>query len=463
MKKILFAFTMFILAENAKAQVFFTTGFRMGELTDSSVIMQTRLCGQAKANPINHERKDAPMRHPIGFDNDMPIGEMDGAVLGKKGKVRFNITSTTESFRSRWIKVSEQEDYQAKISFQRLKAGTEYKVRIEGKSGLFAKNETNGSFKTPVLSKEESELIFTVSSCQYFWDFDDQIRGFKAYDAINSMSPAFHCQTGDYVYYDKPGPLAFNKAQAKHKWTAMNAWPSLAEFYNKTPLYIQKDDHDILDDDSNPFSNPYGDLTFREGIDIWYEQNPVERSNPFRTFRWGKDLQLWFVEGREVRSNNKDEDSDSKTILGEAQKTWLAETMEASDATFKLFISATPVVGPDRVSGKNDNHSNKAFSTEGHWLRDFLSKQENAYVICGDRHWQYVSQDIETGLMEFSSGATSDEHAQGWNQEDYLPQHQFLRVKGGFLAVKIKGGNQITFEHYDVNGNSVNKVVKLLP
>ncbi|MGS0524874.1 hypothetical protein ACU8V7_06400 [Zobellia nedashkovskayae] len=56
----------------------------------------------------------------------------------------------------------------------------------------------------------------------------------------------------------------------------------------------------------------------------------------------------------------------------------------------------------------------------------------------------------------------SDFHAQGWNQEDKRPEHKFLRVQGGFLAVKVyreKKEAVIEFTHYDVDGNEVNKEV----
>ncbi|SOE19740.1 alkaline phosphatase D [Spirosomataceae bacterium TFI 002] len=463
MRIILLYIFILVFGFTANAQVYFTSGIKIGEVSDTSAILLTRLSAQEKANPVTHERRNPPMRHPIDFDNDMPIEKMDGAVKGQKGMVRFILKSANEEHRSKWIHTVKDSDFIAKNAFTNLKSNTLYKVEVQGKKGFFSKvNTTLGEFSTAPANNDDSDFNFTVSTCQYFWDFDDPIRGFKAYDHMRQLKPAFHCQTGDYVYYDKPGPLAYNIDQARHKWSAINAWPSLEEFYRYTPLYIQKDDHDVLDDDANPYSKPYGKLTFEEGIEVWYEQNPIERNNPYRTFRWGKSLQLWFVEGRESRSDNKDPDSESKTILGKEQKDWLVKTMNESDATIKLLISPTPIVGPDRAKGKNDNHSNKAFAIEGDWLRELLAEQQNVFVICGDRHWQYVSQDLKTGLMEFSSGATSDEHAQGWNPEDVMPEHQFLRVKGGFLGVSIKGCSEIVFDHYDVDGNIVNSVTKSL-
>jgi alkaline phosphatase D len=53
-------------------------------------------------------------------------------------------------------------------------------------------------------------------------------------------------------------------------------------------------------------------------------------------------------------------DGSEKTILGKAQKAWLKRTLKASDTTWKILISPTPLVGPDRAK-KNDNHSNAGF------------------------------------------------------------------------------------------------------
>ena len=40
----------------------------------------------------------------------------------------------------------------------------------------------------------------------------------------------------------------------------------------------------------------------------------------YRTFRWGKDLQIWLVEGRDFRSPNNMPDGPDKTIWGAEQK-----------------------------------------------------------------------------------------------------------------------------------------------
>jgi alkaline phosphatase D len=123
-------------------------------------------------------------------------------------------------------------------------------------------------------------------------------------------------------------------------------------------------------------------------------------------------------------------------------------------------ISPTPIVGPDR-DDKYDNHANPSFHTEGQELRSFIASQDNMFVICGDRHWQYVTQDPETGLIEFSSGPTSDKHANGFDMKDRMSMHKYLKIKGGFLSVEVSPdaeAPEIKFTHHGVDGDEYNQM-----
>ena len=126
---------------------------------------------------------------------------------------------------------------------------------------------------------------------------------------------------------------------------------------------------------------------------------------PYRTFRWGQGLQVWIVEGRDFRSANAVPDGPTKSIWGAEQKSWLKETLLASDADWKVLVSPTPIVGPDRTN-KADNHSNEAFRHEGDEMRSWFAENlpDNFFIVCGDRHWQYHSVHPDTGVQEFSSG-----------------------------------------------------------
>ena len=201
-----------------------------------------------------------------------------------------------------------------------------------------------------------------------------------------------------------------------------------------------------------------GEFTWDQGIGVFLEQVGMGK-NTYRTVRWGKDLQVWMVEGRDYRSANTDPDGPDKTIWGAEQKAWFKRTVEASDATFRVLISPTPIVGPDRAN-KNDNHANRGFTHEGNEIRRFLAEQKNMYVVCGDRHWQYVSVDDETGVREYSSGPSSNEHAGGFRDELRTDEHRYLNITGGFLAgiVDREGDSPVlTFRHYSVDGEILNE------
>jgi alkaline phosphatase D len=160
-------------------------------------------------------------------------------------------------------------------------------------------------------------------------------------------------------------------------------------------------------------------------------------------------------------------DGPDKLIWGHEQREWLMRTILESNANFKVLISPTPIVGPDRDEGKNDNHSNAVFAHARNFFLNWTKAQNlnNFYVINGDRHWQYMSVDPATGLREFSAGPPSDIHAGGNPPQDKSIQ-PFLRVNGGFLTVSVTQENErpkIAFRHHDVDGNVVHEFLARSP
>ncbi|WP_262247362.1 alkaline phosphatase D family protein [Parapedobacter soli] len=447
------------LAAAISPVVYLTTGFKISEVTDRSAIFWTRLCRQEAPVPIRHKRREEVFRHPIGFDENQPVEEMDGAVAGAAGFVRVTLLGDgIQTFRSDWHAAIADDDYTVRITIDNLESNTSYHIEVEARASMNGtSNYAKGSFRTAPDPQTAAAVCLVACTCQYFWSYDDEERGFRVYDSMRQLRPDFYAHTGDYVYYDKPGPLATTREKARHKWHAMNSRPSIRDFCREVPIYMLKDDHDLLKNDVDPTAQPYGELSYTDGLKVWQEQVQL-RDKPYRTYRWGKDLQIWLIESREYRSNNDMPDGPGKTIWGGEQIAWFKETIGASNATFKLLISPTPIVGPDRDT-KKDNHANRNFQTEGTWLRQYLSTIDRLFIVSGDRHWQYVSEDPGTGLMEFGSGPVSDFHAQGWKPDDIRPEHRFLRVKGGFLQVRVyrKDGNPyIQFDHCDVDGKIVN-------
>jgi alkaline phosphatase D len=355
-----------------------------------------------------------------------------------------------------WIDVTEATDFIHQFALSGLKPGSVYHYASEttGPGGAPVHAAFRGRFETAPRADAPTNLRFCVMTCQGYPDRGHP-DGHWIYPSMQALAPQFTMLTGDLVYYDSNAPKAVTERLARFHWERMFSLPRLREFTRNFGTYWLKDDHDTLTNDSWPGMNA-GELTFAEGQEIFRQQAPMHHDGPpYRTFRWGRDLQVWLTDGRDFRSPNKMQDGPEKTIWGAEQKAWFKRTVKESDATWKVLISPTPLVGPDRKN-KNDNHSNAGFQHEGDEIRAWLKANvpENFFVICGDRHWQYHSVHPQSGLNEFSVGAASDEHAGGTPGEDPA-YHRFHRVKGGFLSVTLRrerGRSHIVFEHRDVRG-----------
>lgn len=413
----------------------FANGAKSGEATHNSAIIWTRLTKNESADFKRLAIFTEGLEPSDKSKMDMPTDVNPGMA----GQVRVTYVATGGTERTTdWKTVDEQSDFVHQFHLTDLIADSEYTYTVHGRQNEKGATKTlTGRFKTAPEETESAPVKFIVSTCQAIRSIDSGPDGHIAYQQMRGFEPDFFVHTGDILYYDKV-PLSKNAAQARAKWNLMFGYRFNREFHQNVTSYFMKDDHDTLKNDCWP-GQKYGELTFDQGLEIFREQVPMGEST-FRTIRWGKDAQIWLTENRDFRSSNRDEDGPDKTILGEEQKAWLMKSISGSDATYKFVISPGPIVGPDK-RGKADNHSNAAFAFEGQQLRDFLSKQKNTFVICGDRHWQYSSKDPETGLLEFGCGPINDEHTFGGtpgNDENY---HRHFSPFGGFLGVTIDGSN----------------------
>lgn len=440
-------------------------GTRTGEMTDTTAIIWTRLT----RNPVRNNagvaatlRKKGEKKEKNKAAANVPADQLEGACSGAPGRVRVRYGTRedlSDALTTEPAVATAESDFITHFPLRNLKPGTVYHYvsEIPGAAGTPAETSVRGRFETAPAKDAPGNLRFCVMTCQAYGD-RGHADGHPIYPAMLALKPQFTCLTGDLVYYDNDPPNAKTVAFARHHWERMFSLPRLVEFTRQNGTYWLKDDHDTLTNDTWPGTRA-GELTFEQGQEIFRQQAPIGSGPGYRTIRWGRDLQVWFAEGRDFRSPNTTPDGPEKTIWGAAQKEWFKRTVKESDATWKVLVSPTPLVGPDRASGKNDNHSNAGFSHEGNELRRWL--RENAhdqfFVICGDRHWQYHSVHPETGVQEFSVGPASDEHAGGTPGED--PRiHRFHRVKGGFLSVTLRAQgakSAILFEHRDVDGKVV--------
>lgn len=442
--------TAMVLQFNCSAAEF-ANGMKIGEVSGTTANVWTRLTEHASALHKDGSYNFLPKK-------DKQSDPLPWIVPGTDGEVQLHYWPSSQpdkTQKSAWTSVDPEKDFTHTFQITKLNPGTIYQLEIksrENKSSESAKN-IRGSFTTAPSASSIAPVTFNVITGQGFHRRDTP-EGHQIYKSMLQNSPSFLVHTGDVLYYDKPQPYAKTKALARYKWNRIYALPLLTNFHKQVSCYYLKDDHDILKNDCWP-GQSYGDLTFADGQEIYQEQTTFPLGLPYRTRRWGKHVQIWLMEGRDFRTPNNLKNPAERTIWGDDQIEWLKKSLAASDATFKFIISPTPIVGPDRTKGKNDNHANASHKLEGDVVRKLISSFPNTHVLCGDRHWQYASVDSTTGLHEFSCGPTSDIHARGYSLKERTEIHRYLKICGGFLSVSVSddsGKAQAKIQHHSVAG-----------
>jgi len=451
----------------AFAQPYLGNGMKIGETTDHSTMVWVRLTERAEPNWeglkwIGTEDRDFDVGE-LGekqFPKGAALSDMEGSLMGAEGSVRIswwpenrpNSKSQTD-----WLSVDPNRDCTRQVILENLEANQRYELEIESRSVSGKTGQSlSGSFRTALGADASEPFRFVISTCQSWITRDKGTEGLQIYDHMLDLNPAFFAHMGDIVYYDKRsagGDVdALTPELARFHWNRWYGCSDIIDFHTKVPSFFIKDDHDTVTNDSVP-GDQVGDLSWVRGLSIFREQVPIGHPT-YRSRRWSQDLEFWFVEGRDYRSPNDMPDGPDKTIWGTEQKAWFKEGVLASDAPFKILFSPTPIVGPDRKN-KKDNHSNDNWKHEGDEIRKFCA-ENNVIVICGDRHWQFHSKDDETGVHEFSSGASSKKHVGGFSMDLKTDEHQYLAIIAGFLSGEISKEDdqpKLTFRHHRVDGS----------
>lgn len=435
------------------AETYQATGIKIGEVTDMSALVWTRLTAHSQRNIDGVPTKGKRANPALTKELLAEPARLEGACPGAAGRMRVRYATRkdlSDATATDWVDVSAKTDFSHQFALSELRSNTTYYLAVEstGPAGSPVHDAFGGKFRTAPAKHENAEVTFCVVTGQMYADLDHD-DGFNIYPAMAKLAPRFVVFTGDNVYYDNEQPPARTQALARYHWERMYSLSRHVELLRNTASYWEKDDHDVLDNDCWP-GRKFGQLTFAAGQAIFRQQTPQSEKS-YRTFRWGKGLQVWLTEGRDFRSPNNMPDGPDKSIWGREQFAWLRSSLQASDARWKVIVSPTPIVGPDR-GNKNDNHANRGFQHEGDAVRKWLAEDVggNGFVVCGDRHWQYHSVDPATGVNELSAGPASDQHAGGSPGED--PEyHRFHRVKGGFLSATATA-ERITFRLHGVQG-----------
>lgn len=182
---------------------------------------------------------------------------------------------------------------------------------------------------------------------------------YSIFKPLKAEQPDFFLLLGDTIYADGKCPTDL-KAKELVEYRAKHAYNRADTPYQEalasTSLLVTWDDHEVVNNFSGPTEPlmPIGRQAFFEYFPITHEYEPrnikVGRrrynddlpldiplpSDPnrmYRSFRWGRQLEVFVLDLRQYRSSNNDVDGPNKTMLGPAQRAWLKAGLKNSTAT----------------------------------------------------------------------------------------------------------------------------------
>jgi len=128
---------------------------------------------------------------------------------------------------------------------------------------------------------------------------------FKAFRSMVAENNSFNIDFGDTIYSDPEVPGAPTASTVPQKWGKYRdklAVKNMQLIRGATGLYNHWDDHEFINDFSIPED---GRALYNRSVRAFRNYEPVTFSGQngiYRSFRWGKNLQIFFLDERSFRS-----------------------------------------------------------------------------------------------------------------------------------------------------------------
>jgi alkaline phosphatase D len=222
----------------------------------------------------------------------------------------------------RLVRAKRNHNNTVQAEIEKLDPGTRYFFRFFGGKG---RRSDMGVFHTAPRARRNAVVEFAYTGdtdftaapgeSEPYWNDGGVFRRMRA------ERNDFNIHFGDTIYSDSevPGalqPIALTVRQkwAKYRTNLGNA--GLQALRRSAGFYSHWDDHEFVNDFSpaeNTFSNDVninGRTLYRRGVKAFRDYAPVQyssRNGLYRTVRWGKNLELFFLDERSFRSAKADE------------------------------------------------------------------------------------------------------------------------------------------------------------
>jgi alkaline phosphatase D len=364
-----------------------------------------------------------------------------------------------------------------------LKPGTTYYFRFSRKGA----SSDRGTFRTAPKGNSTKKVRFAwTGDADPVLDPGTRRLHFGPFDVFKRMASeknAFNVNLGDTIYSDsdsqfaRQDPLALTVSQKRAKYRTMLTAATLRRLRAAGAMYNHWDDHEFLNDfaiaqtryptvsgtqEGQPprIVSVDGRKLYKDGVKAFREYMPVTYSKSkgiYRSFRWGKNLEVFFLDERSFRDAGADDNGTcdnpqgsgnrdlaptapqrirtafaavvpqlagppppgclerindpNRHYLGTAQLDRFTKAVKRSKATFKVVMNELPIqqfyVDPyDRWEG---------YAAERRKLIEFLRDNvKNVVFLTADVHANLVNDvrlqtledggPVNSGILEVTSG-----------------------------------------------------------
>ena len=345
----------------------------------------SRALGQSPAI-ISSEKERPGITHGASAGD---VGEGSAVVWSRSDRPSRMVVeyATTDSFRDARRVVGPaalpEDDYTAKVILTGLPPGQQVVYRVTFQDLAYPKSRSfpaEGRFRTPSLEAADVTFAWGGDTAGQGFGIDASRGGMKTYESIRRARPDFLLHSGDHIYADNP-------IQAEVKLDDGTLWrnlvteetskvaETLAEYrgryrYNlldenvrrcnaEVPILAQWDDHEVRNNwypgqtiEDPRYAVKSVDLLAARARRAFFEYLPIrlQADDPeriYRSVRYGPTLEVFLLDQRTYRGanspNRQASPGDDSAFLGIEQARWLARSLKASTATWKVVASDMPI------------------------------------------------------------------------------------------------------------------------
>ena len=319
-------------------------------------------------------------------------------------------------------------------------------------------------FSTPPLwqwREDPPSFSIALGSCTYInepvYDRPGKPYGgdYEIFESIHAKDPDIMLWLGDNTYLREVD--WYSRTGIIHRHTHTRSTPEMQALLASRSHYAIWDDHDYGPNNSD---RSFSRKELTKEIFSMFWANPSYGVSDWggitSFFEWG-DAQFFLLDNRSFRTPNRKK-TETRTILGEDQLTWLIDALVGSQATFKFVVIGGQVLNTTQMF---ETYANVAPEERLKLINTIVQEGiKNVIFLDGDRHNSEVSKYESDGITIYditSSPLTSGSH----NHPD---EPNLLRVEGSYIGernftiLQLSGPRKerrLRLTSYDVKGESL--------